>query len=49
MKTLDDVINEMKSEMPYALPDRLFPYIKEAMTVYAKEACKEQRNKRSKY
>ena len=41
MKTAEEIIDQMRIEMPFHLPERINPYIKEAMQIYAIEACKE--------
>lgn len=36
-KTVDEIVNQMVDEIPYVLPDAILPYIKEAMSIYARE------------
>lgn len=35
----EEIISELMEEMPYRLNEKLLPYIKEAMDLYAKEVA----------
>lgn len=37
MKTIEEILEMMRIEMPFHLPERIKPYISEAMQVYAKQ------------
>jgi hypothetical protein len=38
--TKDEILEKMRIEMPFHLPDRLRPYIEEAMQLYADQEAK---------
>jgi hypothetical protein len=38
--TKDEILEKMRIEMPFRLPDRLRPYIEEAMQIYADQEAK---------
>jgi len=42
--TKDEILEKMRIEMPFHLPDRLRPYIKEAMQIYADQEAKSYAN-----
>lgn len=41
MKTKNEILENMKIEMPFHLPDRIRPYIEEAMQIYADQESME--------
>jgi hypothetical protein len=43
-KTKKEIIKKMKDEMPYALHSMLYPYIEEAMQIYAEQEAKSYAN-----
>ena len=43
-KTKNEIVNEMQENMPYHLPEKIRPYIIEAMNIYAKQEAKAYAN-----
>ena len=41
MKTPEEILEQMRIEMPFHLPDRIKPYIAEAMKLYANQKLDE--------
>lgn len=39
-RTKDEILEQMRIEMPFHLPERILPYIKEAMEIYAVQEAK---------
>jgi len=39
-RTKDEILEQMRIEMPFHLPDRIRPYIEEAMQIYAEQESK---------
>lgn len=38
--TKDEILEKMRFEMPFNLPERIKPYIKEAMDIFAEQEAK---------
>jgi len=43
-RTNDEILEEMRLEMPFELPNRIRPYILEAMQIYADQEAKAYAN-----
>ena len=41
MKSPKEILNKMVDEMPFKIPPHVFPYIEEAMKLYAEESVNE--------
>lgn len=39
MITAEEILEQMRIEMPFALPERIRPYLKEAMQIYGRQCA----------